>query len=150
MARSKDYRRGERTFTDPRAAAREVRRLIKEGATPVGTRATMMSVGVMPHHSAEKMDHVEGRLMAEVTDAAGGHVEISRSPNPSINPEDPRTSGDGYDPLTQRLRVDWGDGGTPYYYYDVPPQVFAAYRRAASPGRFINAVLNNYEYGPIE
>lgn len=140
---------GETVFTDPRKAAAQVRRLIAQGAKPQGTRAIMASVGIQPHHTAEKMSHTEGRLLANTTDAAEGPVAITRSPTPSSNPKNPRTAADGYDPVTQRLHVEWGDGGVGYYYYDVPPQVAKAYFDSGSPGRFINQVLNNYMYGPI-
>ena len=78
----------------------------------------------------------------------GGDVEITYFPTPTINPPDPRTAAAGYDRRTQTLRVEWGDGGAAYNYYDVPADVWARFRKVKSPGRFINRVLNNYTYGP--
>lgn len=66
-------------------------------------------------------------------------------PTPSINPPRPRTKAAGYDPETQTLRVRFRDG-TPWAYYNVPKNVWRNFRRSKSPGRFINRVLNGYEY----
>ena len=77
-------------------------------------------------------------------------------PTSTTNPERPRTLQAGYhrerDEETGRLaetgtlRVRFRDG-TPWEYYDVPPNVWRNFRRVKSPGRFINRVLNNYDYG---
>lgn len=71
-------------------------------------------------------------------------------PTPSTNPPRPRTLRAGY--LKERgapsgtLWVVFRDG-TPWEYYDVPQNVWRNFRRVKSPGRFINRVLNNYDYG---
>lgn len=80
----------------------------------------------------------------------GGPVPISYAPTRSSNPSDPRTAAAGYDPETKTLRVEWGDGGPAYNYYNVPPRVWKDFQRAPSPGKYINRVLNNYEYGRAE
>lgn len=77
-------------------------------------------------------------------------------PTNTTNPERPRTLQAGYererDPETGRmgptgtLRVRFRDG-TPWEYYDVPPNVWRNFKRVKSPGRFINRVLNNFDYG---
>lgn len=36
--------------------------------------------------------------------------------------------------------------GTPWVYEGVPENVWRNFRRSASPGRFVNRVLNNYDY----
>lgn len=69
------------------------------------------------------------------------------SPTPSINPSKPRTLEAGYDPDNQTLRVRFRDG-TPWEYYDVPPNIWRSFKKSESPGRFINRILNNYTYGP--
>lgn len=66
-------------------------------------------------------------------------------PTPSINPPRPRTLAAGYDKDSRTLRVRFRDG-TPWEYYDVPPDVWRRFQRVKSPGRFINRVLNDYEY----
>jgi hypothetical protein len=66
-------------------------------------------------------------------------------PTPSINPPRPRTLAAGYDSKGRVLRVRFRDG-TPWEYFDVPPNIWQNFKRSKSPGRFINRVLNNYEY----
>lgn len=71
-------------------------------------------------------------------------------PTNTSNPLRPRTLRAGY--IKDRgaaegtLWVVFRDG-TPWEYYDVPQNVWRNFRRVKSPGRFINRVLNNYDYG---
>ena len=72
------------------------------------------------------------------------------SPTKSSNPERPRTLEAGYEAQTNgpgrgTLRVRFRDG-TPWEYYDVEPAVWQRFKRSASPGKFVNRVLNDYEY----
>jgi len=79
----------------------------------------------------------------------------NRKPFPDIdptrtsNPSRPRTLQAGYDrrkgEATGVLRVRFRDG-TPWEYQEVPPEIWQRFRRSASPGRFINRVLNQYPY----
>lgn len=159
MARAKRQSRvkpGEYMFTNPREAAAFTRKALSRGGEAVyGTRHAMSAIGVHPHHYISrsmpdrKMPDAEAELLAQQTDDAAGRVTVSYSPTRTSNPQDPRTSAAGYDPQTQRLYVEWGDGGTPYYYYDVTPQEWDAFQRTDSPGRFINAILNEKNYGPV-
>lgn len=164
MTRRKTYHRtGETVFTDPREAARHVRELLKEGAVVHGTRAAMTSVGIQPHHYAESsrrfetrekprgkgMPEAEAKLLAQQTNRASGPVRVNYS-TPSSNPTDPRTTAAGYDPILQRLRIEWGDGGPAYNYYDVPPQIWDSFQQAPSPGKYIDTVLNYFNYGIAE
>lgn len=66
-------------------------------------------------------------------------------PTPSINPPRPRTLLAGYNANLRDLRVQFRDG-TPWVYHAVEPQIWERFRRTASPGRFINRVLNYYPY----
>jgi len=66
-------------------------------------------------------------------------------PTPSINPPRPRTLAAGYDFSTRTLRIRFRNGKV-YGYYNVPPRVWEDFQQAASPGRFINRVLNRYPY----
>lgn len=66
-------------------------------------------------------------------------------PTPTINPGRPRTLAAGYDDRTMTLRIKFRDGDI-YEYYQVPPSVWWKFRRAQSPGRFINTTLNRYPY----
>lgn len=66
-----------------------------------------------------------------------------------------RTDRAGYNRSTQTLRVEFHTNGAVYDYYNVPPPVARAFYRGIngvgglSTGRFINAVLNSYEYERI-
>lgn len=160
MARRKQYKRlqpGEHVFTNPREAARKIREFARQGAQVYGTRSAMSAVGIQPHHyipektaPGKKMPDAEAELLADQLDTVAGPVEISYAPTRTSDPSNPRTSGAGYDPATQRLMVEWGDGGTPYYFYDVTAQEWDGFRKAASPGKFINTVLNAKNYGPVD
>lgn len=68
------------------------------------------------------------------------------APTSTIDPSRPRTLEAGYDPYSQILRVRFRDG-TPWEYRNVERRVWTNFRRAKSPGRFINRVLNFYPYG---
>lgn len=76
------------------------------------------------------------------------------SPTKTINPPRPRTLEAGWQRITDEnhpaypgiLRVRFRDG-TPWEYYGVPASVWQRFKRVQSPGRFINRVLNDYEYG---
>lgn len=50
-----------------------------------------------------------------------------------------------YDSGLQQIHVIFRDG-TPWVYDGVETNVWRNFRRSASPGRFINRVLNNYTY----
>ena len=53
----------------------------------------------------------------------------------------------GYSSASHTLYVRFVDG-TPWAYYNVESRVWRNLQRSASPGRFVNRVLNNYAYGP--
>jgi len=80
----------------------------------------------------------------------GGSPDWIFEPTRSSNPGDPRTSRMEYYRLAQTLIVSWGDGGPDYAYYQVTPDIASRIKRSASPGRFINRILNNYPYGVWE
>jgi hypothetical protein len=70
---------------------------------------------------------------------------LSYDPTSSSNPPRPRTLAAGYNKDSRQLLVRFRDG-TPWVYYDVPPEVWRNFQRVQSPGKFINRVLNNYPY----
>ena len=161
MARRKTRpSRTETVFSNPAEAKRHVAKLREEGASVYGTRAAMTSVGLQPHHYAAPsyrferreqpnkagLPEAEARLLAAQADMTMGAVHADYA-TPSSNPANPRCTAAGYDPVLQRLRIEWGDGGQAYNYYDVPPQIWESFQNAPSPGRYINAVLNYFNYG---
>lgn len=80
--------------------------------------------------------------LAEVGDYS---LLLPYQPTPSINPPRPRTLMAGYDSRSQTLRVRFRNGQV-YEYYNVPPNIWRNFRRAPSPGRYINRVLNGFPY----
>jgi len=52
----------------------------------------------------------------------------------------------GYDRDSQRLYVRFQKGQTPWTYEGVPENVWRNFRRSASPGAYVNRVLNSYDY----
>ena len=67
----------------------------------------------------------------------------------SMNPERPRTVAAGYDPKNSILRITFRNGVT-YEYLGVSPRVWSTFQRAPSPGQYINQVLNQYPYRPMD
>lgn len=67
----------------------------------------------------------------------------------STNPERPRTIAAGYDPKNAILRVTFRNGVT-YEYLGPSPRQWSAFQRAPSPGQYINDVLEQYPYRPVE
>lgn len=57
-----------------------------------------------------------------------------------------RTDRAGYDSNTQTLRIQFHTNGAIYDYHHIPPSVARDFRRSVSPGRFIDGVLNFYDY----
>ena len=70
-------------------------------------------------------------------------------PARTSNIDRPRTVASGYDPGNQILRVTFREGAT-YEYLDVPSHTWETYRRAPSPGRMIDDVLNQFFYRRID
>jgi hypothetical protein len=122
-------------FTDPRGEAQKVRDTLR-----------------MAHEI--RTATAEDVSRSEMLDQQHGPVEPSLMPTATSNPEDPRTAKAGYQMITQRMRIWWGDGGVPYDYFDVTPQEWHSFAQQAampggSPGKWINAIGNSHEYGPI-
>lgn len=123
----------------PKPVRRQQKRDAKESANWWLAKARENQVKPSPPRTSP----AQANLMSDTV----GPVPISYRPTRSSNPADPRTAAAGYDPVTKTLRVEWGDGGPAYNYYDVPPKVWQSFQRTTSPGKFINRVLNNYRYG---
>ena len=95
----------------------------------------------MPRASDEDSRREEGDR------ARGGPVRLTYYPTKTSNPSDPRTAAAGYDRETETIRVEWGDGGPAYNYYECTPADWKSFRDAMSPGRRINRRLNAKPYG---
>jgi hypothetical protein len=122
-------------FTNPRAHAESVRQTLRKA-------------------HEERTSTAEPVTRSEDMDRVHGPVEPSLMPTATSNPADPRTARAGYQPATQRMRVWWGDGGTPYDYFDITPQEWHTFAQQAampggSPGKWINAIGNSHSYGPV-
>lgn len=88
--------------------------------------------------------------------AVGDEIPLTWSPTNTTWPDNGwdhrRTDEAGYDKLRGRLRVKFHTNGALYdygTYKPVPPAIARAFRRAASPGIFINQVLEGYGYERI-
>jgi hypothetical protein len=102
------------------------------------------------HSAAARAEaaHTQSPATAEALEAAregDTSALMPYAPTPSINPPRPRTRAAGYDRASQTVYVGFRDGAV-YAYFNVPPRVWANFKRVKSPGRAINRTLNNYEY----
>ena len=56
-----------------------------------------------------------------------------------------------YDPVTRILSVWFLPSGNRYDYEDVPPRIYAAFRKASSKGRFFNEFIRDrYRHRLVE
>lgn len=94
--------------------------------------------------------YVRGQTQADefagqvLEDQDGGDIAITMATRTS-NPGRPRTVAAGYDHQTDTLRVEFREGAV-YDYFDVTTAEWHRFRRSASPGKFINRVLDDKEY----
>lgn len=97
-------------------------------------------------------DDFAGQVLEEQGDELrGGDVRITVAPTRTTNQARPRTIAMGYDHQTDTLRVVFrpprpGQEGAVYDYFDVSTAEWNRMRRSASPGKFINRVLDQNEY----
>ena len=74
-------------------------------------------------------------------------------PTRTINAQRPRTLQARYSANQRRLEIIFRKGSpaspdASWHYDEVPPGIWTRFKRVESPGRYINAVLNGYPYGP--
>lgn len=88
--------------------------------------------------------------------AEQGDVTLTYDPTnttwPSNGWDHRRTTAAGYNKNTGVLRIEFFTDGSLYDYgvtTPIPPEVARQFRRAASPGRFINSTLEGYGYERI-
>ena len=124
--------------------------LLEMGDQPTGVQ---MPTDRMP--TAEELLHLTTEQEYDVQAHDEGTYHFPQvSPTKTINPPRPRTLEAGWERIRDPnhpaypgiLRVRFRDG-TPWEYYNVPSSIWQRFKRVQSPGRFINRVLNNYEYG---
>jgi len=95
-----------------------------------------------------KQSESEGDLRRDMFYASKpGPPDIDFDPTPSSDRSNPRTAAMQYWQDQQVMRISWGDGGTPYLYYDVSPDEARRFTKVTSPGRFVNGTLNMHAYG---
>jgi hypothetical protein len=73
-------------------------------------------------------------------------------PTRTINPPRPRTLQARYSARYETIEVIFREGSpaspnATWHYSRVPPEVWTAFKRTESPGRFINSTLNFFPYG---
>jgi len=111
---------------------------------------TVPGAGGVPVPDPDKGDLPEADLEFARTQPLMGAPDIIYEPTASINPADPRTSRVEYYKAAKVMKVYWGDGGTPYQYYDVTLSQMKSMMDVKSPGRKIRRVFDNHVYGPVE
>jgi hypothetical protein len=82
-----------------------------------------------------------------------GFVDLTYDPTRTTWPQNGwdhrRTTQAGYNKATKTLRIKFFTNGAEYDYHGVPQGVARQFRRAVSPGQFINQFLNSYSYERI-
>lgn len=88
----------------------------------------------------------ENQLSLQFTDEAFSS-EAAREARPGrwVPMASSRVNSARYDPALEQVHVVFKDG-TPWVYDGVPQNVWRNFRRSASPGKYINRVLNGYPY----
>lgn len=78
-------------------------------------------------------------------------------PEGPSNPRRPRAEAAGYDSRSETVRIRFRVGadsrfpqGAVYEYYGVPRNVWRNLQRSASPGRFVDRVLDTYPYASVD
>lgn len=80
---------------------------------------------------------------AEIARSSGIIAEYR--PGPWKELDSSRMNQARYDASRRELHVVFKDG-TPWIYYDIPQNIWDNLRRSASPGKFVNRVLNAFPY----
>lgn len=126
-------------------AGQEARKKIAgRGRSPIAKQVSAASQEPARAEANRRMTY-ETALAIQEAKLGDDTILLPYQPTPSINPPRPRTMAAGYDRQTKTLRIRFREGAV-YAYNDVPPRVWNNFKRVKSPGRFINRVLNNYDY----
>jgi hypothetical protein len=73
-------------------------------------------------------------------------INQQRKPGPWKQMDSSRVARARYDSAARQVQVEFSNNGAPYVYEEVPPNLWKNFRRSASPGRYINRVLDNFPY----
>lgn len=128
--------------------------------------ARQSGLGPLGHRAVQRAVEEHGKRNTSTSPITEGHDPIEQG-NPAVTStstdeldtvpdnwwtpakESTRIATAGYDVDSQRLYVLFHKpfpGGTPWTYEGVPPNVWRNLKRSESPGKFVNRVLNNYNY----
>lgn len=135
-----------------KAAQRRTAKQLRAGQSPLGGEfrkyyeRSLGTPSTEPPPDYEEIAAREFGRQTGVDDAIPFTYRPTNTTWPGNGWDHRRTTAAGYDRTTQTLRVQFFTDGATYDYFDVPPAVARSFRRTPSPGKFINRVLNNYEY----
>ena len=69
----------------------------------------------------------------------GQEIPLTYFPTKTSNPADPRTAAMGYSAEAKTLRIEWGDAGPGYFFFNVSWSDWVRMRQTKSPGKLLNA-----------
>lgn len=122
-------------------AQRRVAGQLKRGENPLGGEFAKYS------KTSEADRFARGR-------GDGDEIPLSYEPTKTTWPangwDHRRTTAAGYNRDTETLRIEFFTNGSIYDYWPVSPAEAKAFRRAVSPGKFVNQILNAKNYQRIE
>jgi hypothetical protein len=103
--------------------------------------------GAKPPEKALPEPELLRRRTEEMLD--GQEIPLTYFPTRTSNPADPRTAAMGYHAKSKTLRIEWGDAGRGYYFYNVTWADWIRMRQTRSPGKLLNAGFDQtHPYGP--
>lgn len=122
-----------------RKAARQLNERLREAPRPA---TPAQAAAILREQQADDAWFLAEQRMGS------GQLDIYGPPVRSSKPHDPRIRMMEYYREAAMVKVYWGDGGTPYVYFDISPPLWTQWKLTASPGRFINRNLRGKSYMP--
>jgi hypothetical protein len=114
--------------------------------TPTTEQAAERDEELASRPDVVQMDPMEWWALEMARQGNATHLFTYDPTNSSFRPR-PRTIAAGYQESTYTLRIRFRNGRV-YGYYRVPPNVWRNFKATNSPGKYINRVLNHYDYSP--